>query len=91
MWLKKKGAIGMTITWIVGTIIVFFVLLLFLFAVQAIASQKKISSQDKWEIFPDPNEERQDYAEKKTYSGFILTPNLNINFGELKEKIGFVK
>jgi len=83
---NKKGTIGMTMTWAVGTLIVFFVLLLFILAVSALAKAKEISDLK----IPGIIENEKSYAEKKSCSAYILSEKkpCSDEFEILKNKMG---
>ncbi len=84
----KKGAIGATMTWVVATIIIFVILMVFLFAISYISKAKSISYGTRM-IFQSPFEEHMDYGVKKSYSAFSLTKDeIGMSFSELKIKIG---
>ena len=47
MYKSKKGAIGQTMTLIVGTVIIFFILLIFYFIVGELAVQRRITTNSR--------------------------------------------
>ncbi len=86
---NKKGAIGQTITWLVGTIVIFLVLLIFLVAVYSISAVKSLKDL----VFGWKSEtlynSLENYDEKKSESAFLLTQGeLKMSFNNLKVKIG---
>lgn len=83
---NKKAEIGMTMTWIIATIIIFVILIVFLFAVGSVAKLKDIYDIKVGEFNA---KDVDNYADKKSFSAYELTKEeLGLSFEELKEKIG---
>ncbi len=86
MYDNKRGAIGQTITLVIGTIIIFFVLLIFYFIVGELAAQRGITTESKGIVaLADFQKEDFDFSVLAMAHGFELSLD-----GRYKDKIEWI-